>query len=201
MAIYLDDEPFHFVGGNLGAVLDAANKRVQKEGRVIVEVHVGERALVGEALRAARDESFHQHEVKLISADPSELALSTLRQVRDLLTEAHEGFGAAAEAFQTDDGATGMSRLGKAMDIWHQLPTAILHSASLLNINLDQMPDELSLNDASNALADQLRQLREHVQNNDTVALADSLAYEWPKTAERWDRILVALINRIELRS
>lgn len=201
MTIYLDDEPFHFVGGDLGTVLDAANRRVKTEGRVIVEVKVGERTLVGETLRAAREENVSGQEVQLISADPSELALTTLRQVRQLLTEAKEGFGAAAQAFQTDDGAGGMSKLGKAMDIWHQLPTAILHSAGLLNINLDEMPAELSLNAASHELADRLRQLRESVQANDTVTLADALTYEWPKVAELWDRILIALINRIELRT
>ena len=200
MAIHLDSEPFHFVGGDLGAVLDAANRRVKADGRVIVEVKVGQRTLVGESLQAARTENVTGQEVQLISADPSDLALSTLREVRQLLEEAKKNFHAAAKAFQTDEGATGMSRLGKAMDIWHQLPTAILHSAGLLNINLDELPPELSIQAASQGLANQLRLLRESVQANDTVTLADALAYEWPHTADLWDRILVALINRIELR-
>ena len=43
-----------------------------------------------------------------------------------------------------------------------------------------------------------LNELYEYLTNRDTVALADTLAYEWPDVTKRWQSVVDDLIQAID---
>jgi len=68
----------------------------------------------------------------------------------------------------------------------------------LVGVNLDEQTlDDKPVAETINALAAQLRELRDLLTSGDTVALADSLAYEWTETVDRWQRLIGELVTWI----
>jgi len=187
-----------WVGGNLGALLEAAKKRLEPTGRIIVQVEINGQALIGAELAKHRDDPITNATVSLASADPRELALSTLEQLQAYLKDAGENLHQAGEMFQTDRGAQAMRELGKAMDVWHQLPQALIQAATLTKVNLDSLLTPPSTMTAlTSDLADKLRMLHEHLKNGDLVALADALTYEWPMLVATWDQLIVNFVKKL----
>jgi hypothetical protein len=196
MPIYLDGQAVDLPGDNLGAVLDAAQQRLEPAGRVLVEVLLNGEPLLGEQLDTNRDVVIGDAKVHLESADPRELAEATLEQVRLGLMDARELQLEAADLFQQDKSNEAMQHVGRAIEAWQQAQQAVLQSTLLLGIDLDKQTfDGRPMNDLTDALLNQLKGLRDLISAGDTVGLADSLAYEWPAMTDRWDRLIRELIR------
>jgi hypothetical protein len=199
MAIYLDDEAVDLPGEDLGAVLAAARDRLEPEGRVVVEV-----AMEGQTLDAQALEQQDQipvvdgAEVRLYTADPVELSVETLGQVRTALAHAGELQADAADLLQRDDADTALGKVAEAVQVWLQVQQAVLHAALLAEVELDELNVAGEpVSGYTDELIARLTELRDAIQAHDTVALADTLAYEWPDIVDRWDRVIGALIDEI----
>lgn len=198
MAVFLDDEPLEVSGGDLAAVLEAAQRRLKPEGRIVVEVQWEGRTLDSDQLRAHRHQPVEGVEVRLYSAEPGELALEALDQLRERLEASGQSLEQAAEAFQSDRPDEGMRLLAQGLDIWQRLPQAIMQVAELLGIDLAKLDPAVDVAAATEELAERLRLLRDQVQVQDTLALADTLAYEWPGIVEKWQGFIEQIIRQIE---
>ena len=195
MAIYLDGQPADLAGDTLGAVIDAARARLAAAGRLLVEVSLNGEAYHGDDLRAQRQSPVGGGEVILVSADPRELAGTTLQQVRASLEDARAAQHDAAERFQQDQPAEAMQQVGRAIEVWQGTQQAVVQSARLVGIDLNQRVFENQpMSVVIDSLVLQLRSLRDLLSAGDTVGLADSLAYEWPELTDRWDRLLGEMI-------
>jgi hypothetical protein len=105
----------------------------------------------------------------------------------------------AAELFQQDRSGDAIQRVAEAMSIWQQTQQAVLHSAVLLELDLDQREVEgIAVSETVNDLITHLTSLRDQLAAGDTVAVADALAFEWPQTVERWQKLIDAMIGWIE---
>lgn len=199
MTVFLDDEPAALDGDTLATLLASAQEKLEMDGRVVVEVRVGDRTLVGDDLAQDAAKPLGDEEVRLYSADPRTLAGDTLRHVRDRLEQARDTQQQAAQHLQRDEAGDGLTRLGELVAVWQQTQQAVVFSAGLVGIPLDELDvDGQSVVDLANELLEQLRSLKEHVTHPDTVALADALAYEWPAVLEKWHSLVSLLIERIE---
>jgi len=195
MAIYLDGQPVDLAGDTLGAVIDAARGRLTSAGRMLVEVTFNGEPYFGDDLQAQRQSPIGGGEVILVSAEPRELAGTTLQQVRASLEDARAAQHDAAERFQQDQPAEAMQQVGRAIEVWQGTQQAVLQSARLVGIDLNQRVfEDQPMNVVIEALVLQLRNLRDLLTAGDTVGLADSLAYEWPELTDRWDRLLGEMI-------
>lgn len=195
MAIYLDGRAVRLAGDDLRALLEDAQKTAGREGRVIVEVELDGRLLIGDELEKAADASIASSEVRLTSAEPRELASSTLEQVREGLAEAKRAATEAAELLQSDKRGEAMKRIARAVELWQQAQHAIDATTGLVGIKLeDRAFDGKPVAAFGEGLAKQLASLKDLLTANDTLALADSLAYEWPETIDRWDRFVAEVI-------
>ena len=199
MAIFLDDEPVQLAGANLGELIASATKRLIIDRRVVVEVMLDGSVLNADALDKCQDHAVADTEVRLISADPGALAVSTLYQIRDQLPKATSLHEQAAEFLQQDNPTEALKLLAEVIGVWMQTQEAVLGSAGVVGLGLDEVKvgDE-PISNFTDELIKQLQNLKELIVAGDTVALADTLAYEWPPIVDRWDTLIGELIRVIE---
>lgn len=199
MAIFLDDEPVQLAGKNLAELIASATRHLSDDGRVVVEVMVDGSVLNAEEMSQRKDNALEDAEVRLVSADPVALSVSTLYQVRDQLPQATSLHEQAAECLQQDNPTEALKLLAEVIGVWMQTQEAVLGSAGVVGLGLDQVKvgDE-PMSDFTDELIKQLQDLKELIVAGDTVALADTLAYEWPPIVDRWDALIGELIQKID---
>ena len=199
MAIFLDDKPAELGGSDLAQVLSSVRSHLASTGRMVVEVKRDGQCLVGDDLERAQSDSAAEGEWRLYTADTRDLARSTLEAMLSQLDQARQYQLEAADKLNEDQQEEAMQLIAQAIGIWQQTQQAVSHCVSLIGIDLTQ----LSVNDAPassvvESLVDQLTAMRDAIVAGDTVNLADSLAYEWPHTADRWQKILDAIVEKID---
>ncbi|MEM6458961.1 MAG: hypothetical protein AAF710_06175 [Planctomycetota bacterium] len=198
MQVILDELPVTLTGPSLGALLEEARDRLADGGRVVVEVAVDGAKLDEDAIDRRRAEDVAAYEVRLTSADPKALAVETLRQVDERLTDAETAQREAADLLQSDEPQPALKKVGESIEAWLQVQQAVLHSATLLGLNLDAIDiDGEPAHALTEQALDRLNDVKDHLQAGDTVALADSLAHEWPATTAKWHRLIERLIQQI----
>ncbi len=200
MPIFLDDEPVQLAGASLAELIASATQRLADDGRVVVEVMMDGNVLTADEMSQRKDSPLEEAEVRLTSADPGALAVSTLYQVREQLPQATSLHEQAAEYLQQDNPQEALKTLADVIGVWMQTQEAVLGSAGVVGLGLDQVKvGEEPMSDFTDELIKQLHELKDLIVSGDMVALADTLAYEWPPIVDRWDALIGELIQKIEL--
>lgn len=198
MPIFIDDQVSPLAGATLGEIIDAASRQVEARGRVVVEVHLNGESLIGDEIEKKRASNIGGGEVRLITANPRDLAAETLGQVLTLLNDARDAQAQAAELFQQDNAPEAIRQIGRAVEVWQQTQQAVLFSSMLVGLKLDdQKFDNEPLTAMTDGLLRQITELRDMLTANDTVALADSLGFEWSEMTDRWQRMIHEMIGWI----
>lgn len=199
MPIYLDDEPVTIVGENLAAVLDAARRKLEPSGRLVVEVQLDGATLSSDQLQERADAAVAASEVRLYSADPRELAIDALDQVRGRLAQVRDDQQAAADLLQQDKGVEAIQKVGACIAGWLQTQQAVTLAANLAGVDLNTLQvGGKPATQCMERLIEGLKSLKDALVHRDTVALADALAYEWPEQVDDWDRLVERLTEEIE---
>jgi len=164
-----------------------------------VAVMLGDKVLRGDELGDHQNATIADTDVRLTSADPKALAISTLHQVREHLPNATALHEQAAECLQADNPTEALKHIAAAIEVWMQTQEAVLGSARVVGLGLDEVTVEGEPMTAfTDELIQQLHNLKDLIGAQDTVALADALAYEWPAVVHRWDKLIHHLIETIE---
>ncbi|MEM6331780.1 MAG: hypothetical protein AAF823_00365 [Planctomycetota bacterium] len=199
MPVFLDDKPYAATAAKLGELLDAVRESPGQHRRLIVEVNVSGHPLAGDALVAELERDIAEDEVRLVSADAGQIAVEALGAVRTSVDEIANLHQQAADMLQAGDDATGLATVGRVVELWAGVQSAVGQSAEVAGIDLNTLTVEDKLaTDLIAGLLDQLRALRDLIQSGDTVALADALAYEWAETTAAWGDLVETLLHRIE---
>lgn len=199
MAVYLDDQEVRLDGATLGAMIASAKQQLDSAGRAIVEVQLDGQALVGDELTAKQNEQVQSHELRLYSANPAQLGVAALEQVRAALDQARDMQSQAAELLQQDQSVEALKQVSQAFEIWMHVQQAVSQAAAFVGLALDRISvDERSATELINDLIEQLKALRQLLIDGDTVAMADVLAYEWPHTVDQWQALIAQIIKQIE---
>lgn len=198
MAVYIDDQQVELSGERLSGVLAAAREYLRPRGRLIVEISVDGRSVTGEQLETQANAPVSDSEVRLASAAPDELVCSALDEARTALDQARDLQMAAAELLQQDQTQPAMKKIAEAVILWQQTQEIVIQSLGLTGIALDELRvDGRPSRELVQELIDQLRHVRQLVTDQDSIGLADTLAYEWPQTVELWDRLIEQLADRV----
>lgn len=199
MQAFLDNQPLDTRQSTLGGILNEAKSPLDARGRLVVEVSIDGQVLEESDLTQWRDHPLEDQEVRLISADPHDLAQQALEDVGEMLGQVRALQQRAAEAMQADEPTDALDQVSQALDIWRHAQLSVQQSARLLQLPLDQMTvNERPVPHIINDLAGQLTQVRDQVGNADWLGLADTLGYEMDQTAETWSAMLTELRERIE---
>lgn len=198
MAVYIDEEKVEVTGDKLAEVLTAASEYLAPHGRLVVEVSVDGRSLVGEEIGEQAAMEVGDCEIHLRSVEPVVLIVAALNDGREALATARDLQMQAAELLQQDEAEPAMQKVAAAIAMWQQVQTAVIQSLGLTSVRLEDVDVDGESSDALIArLLDQLTQVKQLLTDDDTIGLADALAYEWPQTLERWDRMIELLIERV----
>lgn len=199
MAIFLDDQAVELAGDDLAGVLRAAQRRLEPDGRVVVEVRIDGESLSGDELERQQAAAVADAELRLYSASPTALAVETLEQVRCRLGQVRQSQGDAAEMLQQDRAAEALQKVGESVEGWMQTQQAVSLAAGLTGIDLGAVTvDGQPVSDITGDLVTALTNMKELLAAGDTVAMADALAYEWPEHVDAWDRLIGQLLAEIE---
>src|SRR5262249_21649987 len=99
----------------------------------------------------------------------------------------------AAELLQSGSTIDALQKLNDAVSIWMSVQRAVSMGAqlqrSLERSDIEPMSEQ-TLAPAVDQLNGKLREVRSALQGGDTVALADTLLYDFPHVVEQWRELL-----------
>lgn len=203
MHVYLDDNPF--------AVSDLASKTVrevaqeirltlQPQGRMLVGLSCDGRPVPPAELDEAMDRSVMCYErLDFQSAVPAVLAREVLGKAKELLAESSPLFEQAGQMLAAGQTPRAMELMGNCFSVWNQVQLSVGKAAELLGVDLSQLKVGDSNADVLlEEFADQLRQVKDALENRDYVLLSDILQYELLQAAPRWQEMLSRLIEQAE---
>lgn len=196
MATYLDNRVVELAGETLNAKLQQAQDMLRAGGRVLVEVHLAGRTLLGDELSNRATELLGDQELRLISATPWDLAASAMQGAASLLGELREAHQNAAELLQRDQTREALQKLATIVQHWRDVLQAVQHSLQMLGITLQELDPALASVPVDTAV--RLRTLTDCLRGRDTVGLADSLLYEWPSVLDGWEKLISRMLDAAE---
>ncbi|MEM1355864.1 MAG: hypothetical protein AAGC44_11940 [Planctomycetota bacterium] len=200
MPVLIDDQNVPLTGRNLRELLASAREHLAESGRVVVEVKLDGQAVTGDALDSETPTP-EQAEVRVYTAEPGDLAAGVLEQVREQLQAASGMQEEAADLLQQDEANQALDLIRGSVDGWLQSQQAVAQTAELMHLDLSRVEvtgEDDTVVQRMQELIQRLVELKELIQANDFVSLADALAYEWPQVTENWDQAIASIIKVIE---
>lgn len=198
MRAWLDDAPLTVTAPTIAAGLDAARRRAESSGRVVVEATIDGHPIPESVLLEPPVDEVDA-ELRFLSADPGELVANTLRGVAETLAAAKSDQQAAAELIQTGRMPEAMERLQTALRTWETVRQVVADGCSLMGQPSDEVRITLAtgdvrrLGDATAALAGALNEIKRAFGTQDWPALADALGFDLQDQADAWQDLLLGL--------
>jgi hypothetical protein len=198
MKVLLDDMPCEVRAATVGEALDAAAALADQRGRLIVDVSVDGTRWSESELSNADCTGGGAEIVRFTSAAPVELVRQTFADAADALTEADDLQRETARLLQADQRAVSLDKLNEAISIWLQVQEAIVKGSQLVGIELDELSLPKPISESIGGLNQRLEAVRSALAEEDVIALADTLLYEFPEVVEEWRSILEELLRHLE---
>lgn len=199
MHIYLDDRLCEVTAESVGQAIAAAADLAERDGRMIVEVHVDGEHWSERELGSPDHANITADEVRLISADPVELVSRTFADATEALDAADHLQQEAAELIQADERRKAMDRLANALSIWMAVQQAVERGAQLMSVDLNEVRiSEVTAQSTIEELAVHLRDMRTALEAEDPIQLSDTLMYELPEVVQQWRGLLRELQFRVQ---
>jgi hypothetical protein len=208
MKLFLDDREVQTDSADLAGAIAAGCREAEARGRIIVEAHLDGRPLPGEMLADPAFASQTGGEIRLTTAEPRALVLTTLLDVADALEAARDVQRDAAELIQTGQLDAALPRLSEALSVWEQARQVVVHGCELLNISphtpvpvsREQTPAQgpgVTIAQRADILAGHLGEVKRCIEVRDWTGLADALLYDMDAQAEVWRGVLSGLASII----
>lgn len=194
MSVTIDRQPF--ITDTLGLkTVGQLLSHVQRTNRLVVNVLIDGREPDFESFEVFKQSSLTDHTLYIETADPREMALDVLDEVEVNLGEADVLREAAAELLQRNQCAAAMEKLSFCFTTWQHAQESVLKTAQLLKLNLGdvRVSAQQSLTDMLIGFTQQLKAIRDSLENRDFVTLGDVLLYEMTETAKRWSEAIGAM--------
>ena len=199
MRVVLDDSPCAVEAGSISAALRNAAGEADRAGRVIVDVFIdGHRCSADDLDRL--DLQTVVNELRLVSADPSEIVRAALESAETALSDADALQREAAELLQADESVEAFSRLTGAVSLWTSVRQAVSDGCALIDLDLGAVHvGEKPATAIIGLLTDHLRELKASLESLDVVRLADILLYEMPAVIGEWHDLLARLHECVQV--
>ena len=200
MKIFVDETEAAAGGATLGAALEAARRVADERGRIIVEVWADGERIPDDDLAEPPAFEPYADEIRMVTAAPEALVVSTLLDAADALEEIKATQARAARAMQTGETTEAMQAFGDALGVWEAVRRSVGEGCALLGRSPAELLGEngrQSLTEASQALAADLTGLRDAAQQEDWSSAADILEIDLAERADTWQDILRRLASAL----
>ena len=199
MQILLDSDPCEMKAQTVGEAIAAAATLAQTQGRLIIDVIVDGLRWSEQQLDSAEQNDTTAETIEFITAEPKELVLQTFEDAADALSDADALQKEAAELLQSDQSIICMDKLAEALSIWLTVQQAIVKGSQVVELQLDSISvKKVPITESIARLNENLQLLRSALQQDDQVAVADALLYEFPDIINEWRTILEHLQSLVE---
>lgn len=197
MRVLLDGAEIPAHGSTLADALDAGRRYAEHAGRLIVEVSLDGRVLTGAALSDAEVAPVGAGSVHMVSAVPGELVSVSMLQAADALAGVHADHDRIADRIHAGDAQDAMNALAQTLVAWQTASDVFSRGCGLLGWAPDQLdhpaPGEPAL---SERLAALLADIQRGLNDQDLVAVADTIGNELGPLVESWVGLLRSAADR-----
>lgn len=121
----------------------------------------------------------------------AQLVIDAMEQALECLYNTEDACRESADLLTQGKSTEGASTFAECLRVWQQIHEAVSKSLALLNIDVDSMTiNEKPLVEVIGKPKDVLFQVRDALQAQDHVMLADLLKYEFPEVTENWQQLI-----------
>ena len=199
MDVLLDNQTCETRAQTVGEAIDAAADLARTDGRLIVEIFVDGVRWDEAHMSSPEGIEAAAGEVRLVSADARVLVSQTLERAAEALDTAENMQREAAELLQAGEHLQSYPKLGEAISIWISVSEAIVKSAQVFGLSLDEITvGSTPLTASIQRLNEWLGVIRDALAARDQIGLADTLLYEFPEVTGEWKAVLAELSNRVD---
>jgi hypothetical protein len=201
MKLIIDDEAVTTEAGSMEAALEHARRHLATKGRIIVAVAMNGRMLFGEELVSQRDADVAGSELRIESADPSAMVLSTLGAMKKALHDLVEMQKDAARLLRAGNLQEGVQLLGEVFEIWKQTQDGVSVACEVAGFKLEEhLYDGRSVGVFVQHLLDEVEKLHNTLQKGDYNGVATLLEGDWAVLAGKWEAFVGQIVTWIEAR-
>lgn len=160
---------------------------LRKGNRLVVQLLVDGQEPDLDRMGELRQLPLSGHSVFVETTSPAEMALEVLDAVGERLEETGQLKRQAVELLRTDQCAAAMQKLTGCFGTWQHAQESLLKTAQLLQLDLATVRVEgEALVDLMGRFSEELRQVRQALEQRDFVLLCDTLQYEMTDTTRKW---------------
>lgn len=201
MRVWLDETECDFHPDSVAQAIEYGAEVAERQGRLIIDVQVDGASWTESQIEQSRQLAAPAEEVRMLSSDPVELVRHTWSDAAEALAEADARQREAAHMIQADRNTEAMEQLSEVIDVWGSVQKAVSLGSQALAIDLDQESIEgTPVTEYVERLGQQLRTLRDALQQEDPIGVSDTLLYDLPQTIADWRELLSHLHDRAERR-
>jgi len=186
MTVTVDSEtlPVEQLGlSTLGDVLC----HLQTQNRLVTQVLIDGREPDLQHVPQLRKRALLGHTVFIETTAPRDIALDVLDQIDQQMDQADIARVAVIDHLTAGEPNKALQKLSGCFTTWQSAQEAIEKIAQLLRVDLNMIRvDDITLTEALQAFAGQLRSIKEALDARDYVLLNDTLQYEVGQTVRQW---------------
>jgi hypothetical protein len=186
MHVTVDDRPLEAEQLGLQTVGQLL-AHIQKNNRLVVHVLIDGREPDLSRMADLRQSPLKGRTLYVETADPRAMALEVLATVEAQLREGDRLTGDAVNYLRAGQSVKAMEKLRGCFSTWQHAQESVLKTAQLLRIDLGRiLADGRPFTEVLNEFTQQLKLIKQSLENRDFVALVDTLVYETKETSAHW---------------
>lgn len=186
MPVTVDDQALPAENLGLRTIGEVLN-HLRQRNRLVVQVLVDGEEPDLEQMPALRSRPLGQHTVYIETTAPDELAAQILRELTQQLEQTDAVRESAVTLLRQNQPNRAMEKLAGCFAAWQSAQQSVQQIAELLSIDLQGIRvDGSSLVEVLGRFAEQLREIRQALENRDYVLLGDVLGEDSADTTRQW---------------
>lgn len=198
MPVTVDHQPLQIETLGLKTVGQVLS-HLQQQDRLVVNVLIDGQEPDLNKLNSIRQSAINGHTLFIETAEPREMAIEVLEAVEHQINEADRLKADAIEMLHANQLFGAMQKLSGCFTTWQNAEESIGKIARLLRIELARIDiDGTPFDQILCGFGQQLRSIKQALENRDFVGLCDTLTYETTETSAQWRKALQAMRSIIE---
>lgn len=201
MEVYIDEKRVEgdvAVAGTIEETVRLIQRELCAPGQMVVGLRCDGKVIEGSEMADTLAKPANSlSRLDVFTGTKGALASEALGQASQVLDDTTQRCGDVAGMLSAGNAAEAIDVLSHCVCAWQQIHDAVVKSVEMLGIDTEQPVDgEDKISTIMESLRDVLIQIRQALQQNDHVLLADVIQYEFEDVADRW-RKTIAYIREV----
>lgn len=203
MELYIDETKVDIdlpASEPLENVLRHSQAKLYEAGRLVVGLRCdGNEVPADEMADTLKRQASSFERLDVLTSTKYELVADAMDQAAVSLTQTEEACRRIADGLTEGKTSESMRALGDCLSVWRQIHEAIGKSIAILEIDpRTALVGGEPLVDVVNRPMDVLLRVKEALQTQDHVLLADTLKYEFSEVAQQWQDVIANIQGRAQ---